>query len=100
MGNSKKTPDGRKKNGDRAVERVVLLTVLTVLIFLIAQTMSFSKTVQAENLLNQDNIQDTADSAISDTEVDINGLMYRLDGSTHKAVLIGNISLEGVITIP
>lgn len=100
MGNSKKTPDGRKKNGDRAVERVVLLTILTVLIFLIAQTMSFSKTVQAENLLNQDNIQDTADSAISDTEVDINGLMYRLDGSTHKAVLIGNISLEGVITIP
>lgn len=100
MGNSKKTPDGRKKNGDRAVERVVLLTVLTVLIFLIAQTMSFSKTVQAENLLNQDNIQDTADSAISDTEADINGLMYRLDGSTHKAVLIGNISLEGVITIP
>lgn len=100
MGNSKKTPDGRKKNGDRAAERVVLLTVLTVLIFLIAQTMSFSKTVQAENLLNQDNIQDTADSAISDTEVDINGLMYRLDGSTHKAVLIGNISLEGVITIP
>ena len=81
MGNSKKTPDGRKKNGDRAVERVVLLTVLTVLIFLIAQTMSFSKTVQAENLLNQDNIQDTADSAISDTEVDINGLMYRLAGN-------------------
>ncbi len=99
MGNPKKVPDGRKKNGDRTTDRVVLLTVLTLLILLIAQTLSFSKTVQAESPLNLDNVQDTA-AAVTDTEVNINGLMYRLNNSTHKAVLLGNISLEGVITIP
>ena len=105
MGNPKKRPDGQKKNGGRTADRLVLLTVLTLLILLIAQTMSFSKNVQAASLWNldkklRDNAEDTAVSSVSDTEVNIDGLMYRLDSGTHRAALIGNISLEGVITIP
>ena len=101
MGNSRKIPDGRKKNGDRAAGRIALLTVLILLAFLIAQTMSFSKAARAESPLNpQNTFQDTASPAASGTEVGIGGLMYRLDSGAHKAVLLGNISLEGVITIP
>lgn len=107
MGIQNKMPKRWKRKGDKTSDQTVIVTVLILLMFLIAQMLSLSEAVRAEGVLNQentpqDNNQDTvyAQPAAANTETAIDGLKYSLDNSTRQATILGNVSREGVIKIP